>query len=429
MSHTDLLKSDNDIGLDSSSEKQARPRFAHIRPFFEASLFLVLFVLAIEVLLSLNHIGEQEYLKIDPNLGFTHLENKLVTDRTEAFAVNLINSRGLNDVEHDIAKAVDTTRVAVLGDSIVEAIQVPITQRFTTLLKNQLESKYHHKFEVVNFGTGGFSTGQEYLQFVQSVRAYKPDVVLLVLHQGDEEENPPDGSKWSLRPTFVLGPDGSVGARWQEFDTWRKSRSADPLLFFDWGRRHSHIWQALLQVYDSVKNDSVFKRLYNAIANTSERVQTIIQSASPESRQKLAARKANNSLTLTNERQSLCREGSLHENTDLSSVPYDKMKQWKLELKLLQLFDEKCHADRCKFVVASFFAVEQPQLSRDTFAQHLLTIKEQAPQLGFQYIDLTPNIENAPEQKTRPVFLLAHLSPRGHEIVSKDLTDSIEWSK
>jgi hypothetical protein len=182
-----------------------------------------------------------------------------------------------------------------------------------------------------------------------------------------------------------------------------------------------------LQVYDSVKNDSVFKRLYNAVASAGDRVQTYVQSRSPQSRQKLAARKTSDALTLTSERQSLCREGSLHENTGVPSGPYDKMMQWKLELKLLQLFDEKCHSDHCKFVVASFFAAEEPKLSRDTFAQHLLTIKEQAPQLGFQYVDLTPSIENAPEKKTRPLFLSAHLSPRGHEIVSKTLTDSVEW--
>jgi hypothetical protein len=265
------------------------------------------------------------------------------------------------------------------------------------------------------------------LQFVQSVRAYKPDVVLLVLHQGDEEENPPDGSKWSLRPTFILNPDGSVAARWQEFDTWRHSRSADPLAFFDWGRRHSHIWQALLQVYDSVKNDRIFKRIYNTVASAGDRVQSLVQSASPDRRQKLESAKMNNLLTLATERQSLCRDGTLHEENNLPSVSYDKMGQWKLELRLLDLFNQKCYSDHCKFVVASFFAVEQPKSSRDIFTQHLLTIKALAPQLGFQYIDLTPSIENAPEPKTRPVFLLAHLSPRGHEIVSKVLADSVKW--
>jgi hypothetical protein len=431
MSKIDLLENDPVVGTDvstkSMSETHSRPRLSYVRTVFEGLLFFLPLLLAIEVLLSVNHIGEQEYLKIDPNLGFTHLENKLVTDRTEAFAINHINSHGLIGSEHEFARAADTTRVAVLGDSIVEAIQVPIQLRFTTLLEHQLEARYNRKFEVMNFGTGGFSTGQEYLQFVQSVRAYKPDVVLLVLHQGDEEENGPAGSKWSLRPTFSLNPDGSTAVRWQEFDTWRHSRSADPLSFFDWGRRHSHIWQALLQVYDSVKNDSLFKRIYNALASANDRVLVWTQSLSPERRQKLIEHKLQDLSVLDGERQSLCREGFLTEDKGLSPSSYDKMQQWKLELRLLELFNEKCFSDHCKFVVAPFYAVEQPKASQDIFAQHLLTVKAQARQSGFQVVDLTPSIENAPDQKTRPIFLLAHLSPRGHEIVSKALSDSIKW--
>ena len=79
----------------------------------------------------------------------------------------------------------------VLGDSIVEALQVPIEQRFTTVLQKDLEKNTGKHIEVMNFGTGGFSTGQEYLQYIQNVRQYKPDLVLLVMHHGDED------GKWS----------------------------------------------------------------------------------------------------------------------------------------------------------------------------------------------------------------------------------------
>ena len=44
--------------------------------------------------------------------------------RSEGYSSNVINSRGLRDREHSLAKPAGTMRIAILGDSFSEAFQV-----------------------------------------------------------------------------------------------------------------------------------------------------------------------------------------------------------------------------------------------------------------------------------------------------------------
>src|SRR3984893_12095503 len=50
-----------------------------------------------------------------------------------------INSDGLRDREHTKAKPADTVRIALLGDSFAEAMQVPLEQTFWSLMERRLQ--------------------------------------------------------------------------------------------------------------------------------------------------------------------------------------------------------------------------------------------------------------------------------------------------
>jgi len=95
-----------------------------------------------------------------------------------------INSAGLRDREHAQAKPPDTVRIALLGDSYCEALQVPQEQTFWWLLQQKLEAcnAFPGKHvEILNFGVSGYGTGQELITFEREARQYSPDLVILLL--------------------------------------------------------------------------------------------------------------------------------------------------------------------------------------------------------------------------------------------------------
>jgi len=95
-----------------------------------------------------------------------------------------INSAGLRDREHSIVKPSNTIRIALLGDSYCEALQVPMEQTFWWLLQQKLEScdQFAGKHvEIINFGVSGYGTGQELITLQQKVWQYSPDIVMLLV--------------------------------------------------------------------------------------------------------------------------------------------------------------------------------------------------------------------------------------------------------
>jgi lysophospholipase L1-like esterase len=151
--------------------------------------------------------------KADSQLGFTLRPNAEGWWTREGHAYIKINSQGLRDHEHSLAKPADTIRIAVLGDSFAEALQVPIEQTFWSVMQRQLQTTTTSgkKVEVINFGVSGFSTARELIMLRQRVWQYNPDVVLLLFTPGnDVKDNSRALTGYSeALPYFVL-KDGAL---------------------------------------------------------------------------------------------------------------------------------------------------------------------------------------------------------------------------
>jgi hypothetical protein len=109
--------------------------------------------------------------------------------RGEGDAYIKINSDGLRDVEHSKVKPADTLRIAVLGDSYAEALQVPAEDAFWAVMGERLRecgAFGGRKIEVINFGVSGFSTARELITLRQRVWRYSPDIVLLLVTTGND---------------------------------------------------------------------------------------------------------------------------------------------------------------------------------------------------------------------------------------------------
>jgi hypothetical protein len=103
-----------------------------------------------------------------------------------------INSRGFRDEERGYDKSVNTFRIAVLGNSWTEALQVPLEKTYTSILQQRLNEAAcvaGKRVEVLNFGVAGYSTGQELLLLQQEVWNYHPDLVLLAFYPARDIAN------------------------------------------------------------------------------------------------------------------------------------------------------------------------------------------------------------------------------------------------
>ena len=170
-----------------SSRYQSRRLRLRRSPFAWAILFLsglVVALLIAEVGLRLLGFSRFDPYIVDSEVGFSLRPNAAGWWRREGVTYVTINSRGLHDREHVVAKPPDTIRIVVLGDSFAEALQVPMENAFWAVMEKQLQgcvAPTRVKVEVLNFGVSGFSTARELITLRQRVWQYNPDVVLLLV--------------------------------------------------------------------------------------------------------------------------------------------------------------------------------------------------------------------------------------------------------
>jgi hypothetical protein len=91
------------------------------------------------------------------------------------------NSAGMRDIERSIQRERGSTRVLVLGDSFMEALQVPFEESFTRLLESELVGRGSGSVEVVNASVSGWGTDDELKYLVSYGRRLKPDVIVVAM--------------------------------------------------------------------------------------------------------------------------------------------------------------------------------------------------------------------------------------------------------
>src|SRR6266550_6511435 len=99
--------------------------------------FLVGLIIA-EVSLRLIGYSYPEFYQLDQSRGYCLRPGVEGWYRKEGGSYVSINSDGLRDREHTKAKPADTIRIAVIGDSYAEALQVGAQDAFWAVLERKL---------------------------------------------------------------------------------------------------------------------------------------------------------------------------------------------------------------------------------------------------------------------------------------------------
>src|SRR6185436_4769977 len=145
-----------------------------------------------EAALRLVGFSYPNFWQPDPLTGSTLRPGMEGWQRDEGRAYVKISGQGLRDREHAIAKPAGSYRIAVLGDSYAEAMQVDVERAFWALLPKKLEAcgfAAGRNVETINFGVSGYGTGHELLTLRERVWPYSPDMVLLAFFPGNDVRN------------------------------------------------------------------------------------------------------------------------------------------------------------------------------------------------------------------------------------------------
>jgi hypothetical protein len=129
------------------------------------------------------------------------------------------NSLGFRDREWSTAKPTGTIRIAVLGDSFVEGIQVPVEHTFSRVLEDELARRLGPtSIETMNFGVSNFSLAQLLMTYQEYVRRFDPDYVVVFASYLNYSRTTERALSSRLqkfytlrvRPSYALGTDGTL---------------------------------------------------------------------------------------------------------------------------------------------------------------------------------------------------------------------------
>ena len=155
--------------------------------------------------------GTPQFYRPDPDVGWRPRPgvSGWIADPS---AIVAMNRAGYRDIDHPLAKPPHTYRIVLLGNSMSEAVEMPLDDTYWRRLVPLLQACRTDgaAVEVISFAVNGYDTAQEYLTLKQWALKYQPDLVLLAFFTGtDLADDVLALGRHQDRPYFAL-EDGRV---------------------------------------------------------------------------------------------------------------------------------------------------------------------------------------------------------------------------
>jgi len=260
-------KSDDMAGAEAGRRRGRLGRWAANAAVFFAGLAVAL--VAVEIVLrTVFYFPQPQFLQIDDFLGHRLRPGVSGYYVEEGFSKYSINSYGFRDREYAFEKPPGVFRIAVLGDSYVEALQVGLEQTFPKLLEKRLK-----KAQVLSFGVSGYGTAQELLAYRRYARRFSPDLVILVFYAGNDiSDNSKEISHGYPRPYFLLENGKLVlDTSFRQSRRHRSLRRWGPIYYF----LTDHL--ALAQCLDKWRRDAMRRRRARRIVEERKKAERPIE--------------------------------------------------------------------------------------------------------------------------------------------------------
>ncbi len=419
----------------------------------------LLAILFVEAALFAAGLGEEEIFRLDPQVGFKHMTNKRITWRSEGLSTSYFNSFGLREPNVTLAKPAGTYRIALLGDSLTESLQVPLEKSFSYGIEKDLQASLKKPVQVLNFGTSGYSTAQEFLQLKNDVLAFKPDLVLVCYNTRDCFENwsPPDEVLTNVRPAALHLPGGKLVVDSSPVQLWMRSPRARGLRNFDFFRQHSRLWGLLAaaELDLSMHNEAYKKVLFfltkpgKALRQTGSELNAWIkaslsgktatsngsagfQPASEKQSPKLATSTPKDSTQATSEVDPV-KPSPKPTTTTGGANTYRELVERTLGSLLFEMKNESAKSGAQFAVVAlpvrsalSLRKGIEDKFCGMNYADELNMLKQVSQINNIPVIDLQAPATKLSDQDKDYLFYMVHLTPFGHQFVASQLTPAVE---
>jgi hypothetical protein len=320
--------------------------------------------------------GFQKLFMQDPRVGHLLRPGASTRYATVEFTTDLvINAQGVRDDNAIGPKAPNERRIVILGDSLVMSVQVALQETFGKHLERNLQAwDTSHRWRVINAGVQGYGPVDEWLFYHHVVREFDADLVLIVVFVGNDAIEAHDKAAW-----IDAGPPPSEGAA---DDATRRLRR---LL------RMSMVWQNARMRWDMLK----------------------ARFEGPGTERPLASYLPDPPALVTRGLEASRRAFGL-----IATEAASRNARTAFVLLPARFQTDDGDYERLKAVVAS----GGDTLDRDAATNRFRTAL--AP-LGLPMLDLLPVLRAEPDRMDLFFQRNVHLTPRGHGVVGKALTDFV----
>lgn len=202
----------------------------------------MIFIGVLEVVFRTTHMfgAAVSYTEPDPILGnrYTGGANFWFHKENIYPITGKLNSYGYRDKEWQLEKPANTYRIAVIGDSYVEALQVELEKTFLSQTEHNLNQGLNkgYKVELMNFGHSGYTQSHELIVLKNEVQKFSPDLVLLFFLPGNDIDDISKETARNLIAPFYTVSDSdellldtsfneTAGYKIRSFINWFKQRS------------------------------------------------------------------------------------------------------------------------------------------------------------------------------------------------------------
>ncbi|HEV2882819.1 MAG TPA: SGNH/GDSL hydrolase family protein [Pyrinomonadaceae bacterium] len=358
--------------------------------------------------------------------------------RKEGEAYVRINSDGLRDREHAKQKPPNTLRIALLGDSFSEALQVPLEDAYWMVMEERLQGcrafNEGKRVEVINFGVSGYGTAQELLTLREHAWDYSPDIVMLAITtNNDITDNARALKKTDEIPYFVYR-DGQLTLD----DSFRHTRT--------FSLRHSAVSHAGRWLREHLRVIQAFHEGHYMLKNYLAALRApAAPPAAPAPKPASGANAPATNATAQWENDTIANANELGLDNLIYSEPTDAARReaWRVTEGLLRLMRDEVRARGARFLVATLSSGVQVHPRPEARAAFLARVgatdifypdtrlKSLGDREGFTVLTLAPSLQQYAEQ--HQVFLHGfgnrlgngHWNSTGHRVAGELLAQKI----
>lgn len=358
---------------------------------FTLILFLGL-LLGVETVFSRTHLfgAKTFWSRSDPLLGYRYVPGSSYWYNWENNhpITGKINRFGWRDKERSLAKDPSVYRIAVLGDSFVEAFQVEQDRTFLALAEQKL-NKLNLPVELLNFGCSGCAQAEEFLILQNETQKFSPDRVILFFHpESDIQDISKETALRPLRPFYTLSPEGELLLD----NSFSKTLKYDLVTLTRFLNRHSALFAFLSERYKALE--------------FSERMKQILK---PQAK---AAAEISSQKT----------EGPLSLCTKHPDPVY--VKNYQLTKALMKAMAAYCKERKIPFLLVCIdTAFMNPPADENFFEEDL---RKYALKLGIEYIGLQKIVRRSYDEKKTPLHFGGHWNYEGHRVVADLLAKKLK---